>query len=195
MTTVWVYVDTSKQVGDLDHLKVFVDEATAETHGSQKTIRKAWRSSMKCWNDKRTVPRAISARPLACQYHCEESKPAKSKKLHRSVLRQFNTKIWLHYWVKVTYPADTAVSQLREASPSHVRKSVVTRPLFIGGKLKPTGDPSEIASARRQPADARPGPVGPDIADARPPPDYWLLASRDDGYAAPETDALTHCYY
>jgi hypothetical protein len=65
MTTVWVYVDTSKQVGDLDHLKVFVDEATAETHGSQKTIRKAWRSSMKCWNDKRTVPRAISARPLA----------------------------------------------------------------------------------------------------------------------------------
>jgi hypothetical protein len=31
MTTVWIYVDTGKQVGDLNHLKVFVDEATAET--------------------------------------------------------------------------------------------------------------------------------------------------------------------
>ena len=27
MTTVWIYVDTSKEVGDVDHLKVF---ATAE---------------------------------------------------------------------------------------------------------------------------------------------------------------------
>jgi hypothetical protein len=31
MTTVWIYVDTGKQVGDLDHLKVFVDRATADT--------------------------------------------------------------------------------------------------------------------------------------------------------------------
>jgi hypothetical protein len=31
MTTVWISVDTSRQVGDLDHLKVFVDEATANT--------------------------------------------------------------------------------------------------------------------------------------------------------------------
>jgi hypothetical protein len=31
MTTVWIYVDTSRQVGYLDHLKVFVDEATANT--------------------------------------------------------------------------------------------------------------------------------------------------------------------
>jgi hypothetical protein len=31
MTTVWIYVDVSKQVGDLDHLKVFADEATADT--------------------------------------------------------------------------------------------------------------------------------------------------------------------
>jgi hypothetical protein len=31
MKTVWIYVDTSKQVGDLDHLKVFVDEAAADT--------------------------------------------------------------------------------------------------------------------------------------------------------------------
>jgi hypothetical protein len=29
--TVWIYVDTSKQVGDADHLKVFPDQATAET--------------------------------------------------------------------------------------------------------------------------------------------------------------------
>lgn len=31
MKTVWIYVNTSKEVGDVDHLKVFVDEATAET--------------------------------------------------------------------------------------------------------------------------------------------------------------------
>jgi hypothetical protein len=31
MTTVWIYVDTSKQVGDVDHLKVFIDEAAADT--------------------------------------------------------------------------------------------------------------------------------------------------------------------
>ena len=29
-TTVWVYINFSKQVGDIDHLKVFSDEATAE---------------------------------------------------------------------------------------------------------------------------------------------------------------------
>jgi hypothetical protein len=30
MSTVWIYVDTSKDVGDRDHLKVFADEAAAE---------------------------------------------------------------------------------------------------------------------------------------------------------------------
>jgi hypothetical protein len=29
--TVWIYVDTSKQVGDRDHLKVFANEDAAET--------------------------------------------------------------------------------------------------------------------------------------------------------------------
>jgi hypothetical protein len=31
MTTVWIYTDTSKQVGDVDHLKVFasVEDANA----------------------------------------------------------------------------------------------------------------------------------------------------------------------
>ena len=28
--TVWIYVDTSKQVGDRDHLKVFANEDAAE---------------------------------------------------------------------------------------------------------------------------------------------------------------------
>ena len=31
MRTVWVYVNTSKQVGDPDHLKVFANEDAAET--------------------------------------------------------------------------------------------------------------------------------------------------------------------
>jgi len=30
MTTVWIYVDTSKKVGDRDHLKVFANENAAE---------------------------------------------------------------------------------------------------------------------------------------------------------------------
>jgi hypothetical protein len=29
MTTVWIYVDTSKEVGDPDHLQVFADEVAA----------------------------------------------------------------------------------------------------------------------------------------------------------------------
>jgi hypothetical protein len=28
--TVWIYVDTSRDVGDVDHLKVFANEAAAE---------------------------------------------------------------------------------------------------------------------------------------------------------------------
>ena len=30
MTTVWVYTNTSKQVGDIDHLKVFATARAAE---------------------------------------------------------------------------------------------------------------------------------------------------------------------
>jgi hypothetical protein len=30
MTTVWVYVDTSKEVGDVDHLKVFASADAAD---------------------------------------------------------------------------------------------------------------------------------------------------------------------
>lgn len=30
MTTVWIYVDTSKQAGDPEHLKVFADEESAK---------------------------------------------------------------------------------------------------------------------------------------------------------------------
>jgi hypothetical protein len=31
MTTVWIYVDTSKEVGERDHVKVFANEDAAET--------------------------------------------------------------------------------------------------------------------------------------------------------------------
>jgi hypothetical protein len=30
MTTVWIYVDTRKEVGDVDHLKVFASQDVAE---------------------------------------------------------------------------------------------------------------------------------------------------------------------
>jgi hypothetical protein len=29
-TTVWIYVDTSKEVGDVDHIKVFASQEVAE---------------------------------------------------------------------------------------------------------------------------------------------------------------------
>jgi hypothetical protein len=31
INSVWIYVDTSKEVGDKDHLKVFANEDVAET--------------------------------------------------------------------------------------------------------------------------------------------------------------------
>ena len=39
--TVLIYVDTSKQVGDKDHLKMFATTDAARKPGSRKTIRKA----------------------------------------------------------------------------------------------------------------------------------------------------------
>ena len=45
--TVLIYVDTSKQVGDPDHLKVFANADAAEAW-LRKTIPKAWRLSTKC---------------------------------------------------------------------------------------------------------------------------------------------------
>jgi len=48
--TVWIYVDTSKQVGDRNHLKVFAGEDAAK-HGFRKTTRKALRSNTRFWNE------------------------------------------------------------------------------------------------------------------------------------------------
>jgi hypothetical protein len=42
--TVFVYVDTSKQVGDPDHLNVFANADAAEAWFAE-TIPRAWRSS------------------------------------------------------------------------------------------------------------------------------------------------------
>ena len=46
--TVLIYVNTSKQVGDPDHLKVF---ATPRKHGSRKMTPKAWHSNMRSWSE------------------------------------------------------------------------------------------------------------------------------------------------
>jgi hypothetical protein len=45
--TVWIYVDTRKEVGDKDHLKVFATEGAANGPGSPSTIRRAWRFAMR----------------------------------------------------------------------------------------------------------------------------------------------------
>ena len=51
--TVLIYVDTSKQVGDKDHLKVFANADPAD--GLRKTIRKALHSSMRFWIESSAV--------------------------------------------------------------------------------------------------------------------------------------------
>jgi hypothetical protein len=47
--TVFVYVNTSKQVGDLDHIKVFA--TMPQGNGSSKMIPRESRSSMRFWNE------------------------------------------------------------------------------------------------------------------------------------------------
>ena len=39
MTTVWIYVDTNKEVGDVDHLKVFATLEAAEHWFAKKRSR------------------------------------------------------------------------------------------------------------------------------------------------------------
>jgi hypothetical protein len=39
---VWIYINTARQVGDVDHLKVFASE-----DGLPRTIRRAWRLNMR----------------------------------------------------------------------------------------------------------------------------------------------------
>jgi hypothetical protein len=51
--TVLIYVNTSKQVGDPDHLKVF---ATPRKHGSRKMTPKASLSSMRSWSESHRAP-------------------------------------------------------------------------------------------------------------------------------------------
>ena len=47
--TVWIYVDTSKEVGDADRLKVFATIDAAK-NGSIKTIPRAWPLRNRFWN-------------------------------------------------------------------------------------------------------------------------------------------------
>ena len=47
MKTVLIYVNTSAEVGDVDHLKVFASEEAAKKIGSGRTIRKASRSDIR----------------------------------------------------------------------------------------------------------------------------------------------------
>ena len=47
--TVFVYVNTSKQVGDPDHLKVF---ANADATWFEETTLKAWPLSTRFWNER-----------------------------------------------------------------------------------------------------------------------------------------------
>jgi hypothetical protein len=55
MTTVWIYVDTSKEVGDVDHLTV-LRAKTLPKPGLRRTTRKALPLSMRFWNEPHWPP-------------------------------------------------------------------------------------------------------------------------------------------
>jgi hypothetical protein len=49
--TVLIYVNTSKQVGDANHLKC-LQIRWPQKHGSRKMTPKAWHSNMRSWSDR-----------------------------------------------------------------------------------------------------------------------------------------------
>ena len=49
--TVFVYVNTGKQVGDPEHLKVFAIIRMPQKLGSRRTTPRAWPLSMRSWSD------------------------------------------------------------------------------------------------------------------------------------------------
>jgi hypothetical protein len=53
--TVLIYVNTSKQVGDADHLKVFANVDAAETW-LEENDPKAWHSNMRSWSEPDRAP-------------------------------------------------------------------------------------------------------------------------------------------
>ncbi len=44
--TVWIYINTAKEVGDVDHLKVFASGDAANAWFADGTFRGAWRLSI-----------------------------------------------------------------------------------------------------------------------------------------------------
>jgi hypothetical protein len=58
--TVLIYVNTSKQVGDPDHLKVFTIAAPRKP-GSRRTIPRAWPSSIRFWKSALCPRQSVSS--------------------------------------------------------------------------------------------------------------------------------------
>jgi hypothetical protein len=52
MKTVLIYVNTSKEVGDVDHLKVFANEEAMEKWFEERTTRRASPFSTRCWSER-----------------------------------------------------------------------------------------------------------------------------------------------
>ena len=71
MTTVWIYVDTSKEVGDRDHIKVFANEDAAETWFEENDLEGVA-------FEYRTEGQAKPARPMLARrdWHNEEDRRA-----------------------------------------------------------------------------------------------------------------------
>ena len=75
MKTVWIYVDTNKEVGDVDHLRVFANPDLA-MNGSKSTIQKVLCLSIRLSNDQaRTLTASPKPRPIL---H-EVAPPARSR--------------------------------------------------------------------------------------------------------------------
>ena len=67
--TVLIYVDTSKQVGDHNHLKVFAS-AVPRRPGLRRTIPRAWPLSTRFWNGNRLLPEVIFPQNYGANIGC-----------------------------------------------------------------------------------------------------------------------------
>lgn len=66
--TVWIYVDTSRQVGDAEHRRCS-PMRTRPDPGFWKTIQKAWRSNILLSEPRRRRFSLFTSEPTACRRH------------------------------------------------------------------------------------------------------------------------------
>jgi hypothetical protein len=72
--TVFVYVNTSKQVGDVEHIKVFANQDAAETWLEENDL-KALPSSTKCWLKQSVRAMSKGSARIGARVRCRSMEP------------------------------------------------------------------------------------------------------------------------